>query len=449
MSKQIGGRAVVIGAGIGGLAAAGALAPFFQQVVVLERDRLPGIAEPRLGAPQGRHTHGLLAGGLKALNEIFPGYRQALVEAGAIPIRMAQDVRYERADVGAMPQRDLGISFLCASRPMIELVLRRQLASFANVEIWPECRVTEILSARTAVAVHGVRLDMKSAEAKLLHADLVVDASGRPALTLAVLDALGLKPPAVTEIGVDVDYSTVVVDAPAADAQDWKIALTQPEPPKPARYGVLIPVESGRWMVTICRHGRVARIDSWEKFLGACRGLITPTISDALRHARPVEEIRHYGFAASSWRHFERSAQLPRALLPIADSLCRFNPIHGQGMSAAALQARLLRDVLERAAVAPDPVAALQADFLNEVGPLLETPWNGSTNADLAFPETRAVRPEGFEENIKHEAALFRAAVADPVVHKAMIEVAQLLQPRSLLQEPHIVQRIEEVNAPA
>src|SRR5262245_433674 len=115
MSKQIGGRAIVIGAGIGGLAAAGALAPYFQQVIILERDRLSDAAEARLGVPQGRHTHGLLAGGLRALNDIFPGYEQALVEAGANRIRAATDIRYERADVGALPQRDLGISFLCAS----------------------------------------------------------------------------------------------------------------------------------------------------------------------------------------------------------------------------------------------------------------------------------------------------------------------------------------------
>jgi 2-polyprenyl-6-methoxyphenol hydroxylase-like FAD-dependent oxidoreductase len=449
MSKQIGGRAIVIGAGIGGLAAAGALAPYFQQVVILERDRLSAAAEARLGVPQGRHSHGLLAGGLKALNEIFPGYEQALAAAGANRIRAATDIRYERADVGALPQRDLGISFLCASRPMIELVLRRQLVSLANVEIWPECKVTEILPAKSVCAVDGVRFDIRSGEAKLLQADLIVDASGRPALTLALLDALGLAPPSVTELGVDIHYTTAVVDRPAQAAQDWKIVLTQPEPPRCGQHGVLIPVEGGRWMMTLCRRGNVERIDNWEKYLQACRGLITPTIYDALRHAKPVEDLRHYGFAASSWLHFEKSGRLPRGLLPIADSLCRFNPIHGQGMSSAALQARLLRDVLEYATSAIDPIRALQADFLKKVGRLLETPWGLSTTADLAFPETRCVRPEDFEENMRREAALFRAAVADPVVHKAAIEVAQMLKPRNLLQEPHIAQRIEQVNAMA
>jgi hypothetical protein len=118
-------------------------------------------------------------------------------------------------------------------------------------------------------------------------------------------------------------------------------------------------------------------------------------------------------------------------------------------MSAAAKQARLLQDVLHRAAAEPDPIAALQASFMAEVASVLETPWNMSTSADLAFPATRGERPENFEEARQFEAALFRAAVADPVVHRATIEVAQLLQPRSLLQEPDIMRRIEAEPAKA
>ena len=99
--------------------------------------------------------------------------------------------------------------------------------------------------------------------------------------------------------------------------------------------------------------------------------------------------------------------------------------------------------------MATDPIRLLQEDFLGEVGAVLETPWGMSANADLAFPDTRGVRTEGFEENFRRSAATFRAAVADPVVHKAMTEVAHLLQPPSLLQQPHIVRRIEEANANA
>jgi 2-polyprenyl-6-methoxyphenol hydroxylase-like FAD-dependent oxidoreductase len=134
---------------------------------------------------------------------------------------------------------------------------------------------------------------------------------------------------------------------------------------------------------------------------------------------------------------------LPRGVLPIADAFCRFNPIYGQGMSAAAKQARLLRTVLGQAAAEPDPLAAVQAGFMAQVGPMLQTPWNMSTSADLAFPKTRGERPEDFEAGQQFEAALFRAVVADPIVHRAMIEVVQLLQPHDLLHEPHIIERIE------
>jgi hypothetical protein len=132
-------------------------------------------------------------------------------------------------------------------------------------------------------------------------------------------------------------------------------------------------------------------------------------------------------------------------VLPVADALCRFNPIHGQGMSSAAKQASLLQEVLDWAAVDSDPIAAVQVGFMSEVASVLETPWIMSTSADLAFPQTRGERPANFAEAREFEAALFRAAVSDPVVHRAMIEVAHLLRPQSRLQEPDIMRRIEVV----
>jgi len=156
---------------------------------------------------------------------------------------------------------------------------------------------------------------------------------------------------------------------------------------------------------------------------------------------------RHYRFPVSTWKHFERLPRLPRGVLPVADALCRFNPIHGQGMSSAGKQACLLQDVLYRAVADPDPVAALQTRFMAKVASVLETPWTMSTSADLAFPATRGERPDNFAEAQQFEAVLFHAAVADPVVHSAVVEVAQLLQPQSRLQDPQIMRRIEAVSA--
>ena len=61
MSTPLGKQAVVVGAGMGGLAAAGALAAHFEHVVVLERDSLPQDAAHRAGTPQAKHVDALLA----------------------------------------------------------------------------------------------------------------------------------------------------------------------------------------------------------------------------------------------------------------------------------------------------------------------------------------------------------------------------------------------------
>ena len=106
MNGLLGQRAVVVGAGIGGLSMAGALAKYFERVEVLERDRLTAFAASRSGTPQDRHPHGLLAGGLQALGEIYPGFERDLARAGAVSARIAQAIQCERPDVSVLPKRD-------------------------------------------------------------------------------------------------------------------------------------------------------------------------------------------------------------------------------------------------------------------------------------------------------------------------------------------------------
>src|SRR4029077_12386236 len=86
-SETIARQAVVIGAGIAGLAAARALSGHFEQVVVLERDSLGDGPVHRPGTPQAGHAHGLLVGGQHALSELFPGFERDLVEPGAVRVR--------------------------------------------------------------------------------------------------------------------------------------------------------------------------------------------------------------------------------------------------------------------------------------------------------------------------------------------------------------------------
>jgi 2-polyprenyl-6-methoxyphenol hydroxylase-like FAD-dependent oxidoreductase len=111
MSETMAERAVVVGAGMGGLAAAKAIAPYFERVVVLDRDALPHAAAPLVGTPQARHAHGLLTSGERALEELFPGLRSDFKEAGAVILRVGRDVVWERPGYDPFPRLDLGFSF--------------------------------------------------------------------------------------------------------------------------------------------------------------------------------------------------------------------------------------------------------------------------------------------------------------------------------------------------
>ena len=155
MASAIGKQAVVIGAGVGGLAAAKAVAPFFEKVVVLDRDTLPDGPGPRVGTPQDRHVHVLLAGGSAALARLFPDLERELLDAGAIKARLYRDLHFEIPGHDPLPRRDLGIDMLCQSRPLLEWLCRRALAHEPNVEVVSRARVTDIDSVRRSRRRNG------------------------------------------------------------------------------------------------------------------------------------------------------------------------------------------------------------------------------------------------------------------------------------------------------
>jgi hypothetical protein len=138
-------------------------------------------------------------------------------------------------------------------------------------------------------------------------------------------------------------------------------------------------------------------------------------------------------------RHFERLDGFPRGLLPIGDAICRFNPVYGQGMSVAALEACLLKRLLDRPE--GDPIVGLAPTFFAEMQALLETPWSVAM-LDFVFPETRGERPADFATTLKFGTALTRLAAEDPAVHRLTIEVQHLLKPRSVYRDPNLMQRV-------
>ena len=447
-STLIGKQAVVIGAGMAGLTAAGALADHFEQVVVLERDTLPSEPTYRAGTPQARHVHALLLSGQRALSELFPGFEQDLAQVGAVALRVGLDVRVERPGYNPFPQRDLGWFSYAVSRPAIERAVRLRVEGRANTTLRQRCRVLEVLASPNRGEVTGVRYENGNGASETIAADLVVDASGRGALTLALLQSIGLPLPEETTIGIDLGYATCVFAIPDDASTDWKGVMTFGQAPQNSRGGLMLPLEGNRWMATIGgRHGDVPPGDP-EGFLTYARELRTPTIYNAISHAKRLDGVARYGFPESVRRHFERLDVFPRGLLPIGDAICRFNPVYGQGMSVAALEACLLQRILERPGGESNPIAGLASTFFAEVQTLLETPWSVAI-LDFVFPDTRGQRPADFETTLKFGIALTRLAAEDPAVHKLTVEVQHLLRPRSVYRDPDLVQRVLAVMAEA
>jgi len=433
---------------MGGLTAAGALADHFEQVIVLERDTLPHDAAHRAGTPQGKHVHALLGGGQRALGDLFPGFEQTLAQAGAVPLRVGLDTRVERPGFGPFPKHDHGWITYSMSRALIELVVRQHVERRANITVRQRCRAHEILATPDGVAVTAVRCEDVDGLSETLPADLIVDASGRGALTLASLESIGRPLPEETTIGVDVGYATGVFAIPDDSPTDWKGVFTFGQAPD-SRGALMLPLEGDRWILTVGgRHGDRPPGDS-DGFLSYARELRTPTVYDAIKHAKRLGEIARFGFPASVRRHFERLEAFPRGLLPFGDAICRFNPIYGQGMSVAAQEACLLHRLLETRAEEDDPLAGLATTFFAEAQALIDGPWAMAAVPDFIHPETRGQRPADFEITLKFGLALTRLASRDPAIHKLTLEVQHLLKPRSVYRDPALVQRVLAVMAEA
>ena len=450
MAAVIGKQAIVVGAGIGGLAAAGAAADHFEHVIILERDSLPSSLEPRAGTPQAQHTHALLGGGKHALESLFPGFTAALMGAGAVCYRAGLDLLAELPGFDPFPQRDVGWDAYSMSRPLIEKVVRQQLQKRQNIEIRESSRVEKILTSDTnGGTVSGVRVADRDAPGETLRADLVIDSSSRGALSIAALHTTDHPVPAKTTVGIDMAYATTVFSIPDDAPHNWKGVYTFPDAPQGKRGALMLPIEGNRWILSVGGAHGDAPPGDLKGFLAFAEQLRTQTIYNAIKNAKPASEVVRFAFPESVWRRFERLDSFPRGLLPFGDVICRFNPIYGQGMSVAAKEACVLRDLFDARATERDPLEALAQTFFAEIQDVLDTPWATAAVADFVYPETRGDRPADLESTLKFGQAMVALAARDADVHKLRLEVMNLLKPRSVYRDPDFVARVRGVMAEA
>jgi 2-polyprenyl-6-methoxyphenol hydroxylase-like FAD-dependent oxidoreductase len=440
----IGKRAVVIGAGIGGLTAAQALAGKFEKIVVLERDVLPAQAEARAGVPQGRHAHALLPGGAAALDALFAGFSATLRAAGAKESDLGMKLVYQ---VGgrAMPERNIGVPLFKCTRPFLEGIVRSHLQRQNDIAILDGRRVTGIVASADGKAVSAVTCEARDGRSERYEADLVVDASGRGEPTLALFAATGRAAPEETKIGIDIAYSTAIVEFPEGAAPDFHMLVTMPNAPENSRGGTLLAREDNSFFASLSARGGDVPPADWPGFLDYATTLPSRSLHDTLKRTKLRGRIVQFGFPESRRTHFERCADLPRGVIALGDALCRFNPVYGQGMSSAAKQAVLLRDLLASREHDAKPLDGLFEAFAATAGSVLDNIWALSAIPDLAYPHARGARPENLQEALDYSAAVHLAAFADADVHRRLFEVIALLKPASALREEAFVEKVKRL----
>jgi hypothetical protein len=91
----------------------------------------------------------------------------------------------------------------------------------------------------------------------------------------------------------------------------------------------MMPLEGHRWIVTVGgRHGDNPPGDE-AGFMAYVQSLRTPTVYNAIQHAKRLGDIARFRFPESVYRHYERVENFPRGVLPLGDAICRFNPVYG------------------------------------------------------------------------------------------------------------------------
>jgi 2-polyprenyl-6-methoxyphenol hydroxylase-like FAD-dependent oxidoreductase len=435
-TQRIGEHAVVIGASVAGLLAARVLSDAYERVTIVERDELPAIGQNRKAVPQGSHAHVMLASGQRSIEELLPGITDELFAAGAQSCRSMREIRFVIAG-HELTREASGADVLLASRPLIEGHVRRRVLALANVTVRERCDAVDLLTSPDRERVTGVRVRSQRGEGgeESLDADLVIAASGRAARVPALLETLGYSRPKEDRLAVNLMYvSRRVRLQPGALGYD-KLVLIGARPGLPR--GVVLIAQEDHWILTASGYGAEHRPPTDEDgYLDFIATAAPADVVAAISESEPLGDLVTHGFPANRRRRYERLKRFPDGLLVVGDAISSFNPLYGQGMSVAALEAIELRRCLEGAE------QRLAKRFFRAAGKVVGQAWDMAVGGDLALPEVEGPRPLALRLTNAYVERLLRVAEHDPIVAAAFGDVGDLLAPPQEIMRPRILRRV-------
>ncbi|OBI86305.1 FAD-dependent oxidoreductase [Mycobacterium asiaticum] len=437
--EQRGDHAVVLGASMGGLLAARVLSEFFDRVTVVERDVLPTDPVNRRGVPQGRLIHACLARLAQVLDELFPGFSDELITRGVSRWDDGDFAKLDWSFGGHRLVRE-GRSadvprLLSPSRPVLEYAVRQRVRSIPNISFCEGRDVVGLTATPDRCRITGVRVvDRADDSAEELTAELVVDATGRGSRTPVFLEELGYDRPREDEVVVQLAYACQLLRIPAGVIKEHMIARF-PAPGRPKMFA-LIDYGDNTYMVGAGTMAGVAPPRDHAEILDYAAELAPVQVAEAIRTAQPISDVVHHRVPSNRWRRYDKLRRLPQGLLVVGDAVCSFNPIYGQGMTVAALEAVVLRQCLRRGK------SDLSRRFARMAAKNVRVAWQTAVASDLTLPEVQGHRPTSMRISNACLEPVMTASETDPVVAGQFLRIVGMLDSPATLLRPSILLRI-------
>jgi 2-polyprenyl-6-methoxyphenol hydroxylase-like FAD-dependent oxidoreductase len=208
--------------------------------------------------------------------------------------------------------------------------------------------------------------------------------------------------------------------------------------PPATRGGFLLRQERDRWLVTLsgCA-GDVPPTDD-EGFLAFARTLAFPQIGEVIPQAEPITETQAWRRTLNQWRHFERLPTWPEGFVATADAVCSFNPVYGQGMTVAALEALDLRTELEAEGGAATDTFARR--FQQRIAERITQPWEAAIRSDHGVPGVEGdPAPPGFAERLAFWNRVVALGRDDLPTYERIAATNQLVITPEWLDDPALV----------
>ncbi len=433
---HIGDRVVVLGGSMAGLLAARVLADRFAEVVLVDRDAVTEAKGYRRGVPHGRHAHGIMAKGQQILEAQFPGITADMTAAGVRPGDFNGDIRWYFNGKRIRPGHS-GLLCVPATRPVLEYHVRERVRRIPNVTFLEGRDILGLATTADNTRVSGARVrERDGTGVETLHADLVLDTTGRGSRTPAWLAEMGYARPPEERVKVGLAYTTrhYRLDCDPLGSDLAIVPAPTPAFPRGAFFYQL-PGHTDRIELSLTGMLGDHPPTDPEGFHAFAKSLPVPEIYQAIRTAEPLDDPVMFQYPASVRRRYERLTRFPDRLLVMGDAACSFNPIYAQGMTMAAIESLKLRDHLAHGMPQALP-------FFRDIGRDIDNPWALSAGADLGFPGVDGKRTLKVRLGNAYVARLQRAAVHDSALTDAFIRAAGLVDPPQALMRPANMLRV-------